>query len=69
VLILSGKIPIAWCVFKESVKVCTPKSPAFADNASFDLSALNVFAHRSRIQLEDFRRVPEGEEALSNRFR
>jgi hypothetical protein len=29
VIVLSGKIPLRGCVFKESVKVCTPKSPPF----------------------------------------
>ena len=30
VAVLSSKVPFRGCVFKESVKVCTPKSPPFS---------------------------------------
>jgi Sigma-70 region 2 len=55
VLILSTKIPITRRISKESVKVCTPKFPSSSNNSALNLSALNVFANRSRIQPEHFR--------------
>ena len=58
VIILSSKIPLTGRVFKESVKVCTPKSPSSADDAPFDLAALDVFAYRPGIQPEHFRCLP-----------
>src|ERR1700730_4946855 len=47
VTILSGKIPFRGCVFKESVKICTPKSPSFSDDFSPDFAAFYVFSYRS----------------------
>jgi len=54
-IIVSSKIPVTGRVRKESVKVCTPESPPSTDNAPFDFSALNVFAHRAGIQSQHFR--------------
>jgi putative cell wall-binding protein len=68
VIILSSEIPVTGRVFKESVKVCTPKSPPPTDDAALNLAALNVFAHRPGIQPEHFRCLPESEKAVSNRF-
>jgi hypothetical protein len=36
---LSGKIPLRGCVFKESVKIRTPKSPPFSDDFALDFAA------------------------------
>jgi hypothetical protein len=47
VIVLSGKIPLRGCVFKESVKVCTPKSPPFSDDFAPDFAAFDVFPHCS----------------------
>jgi hypothetical protein len=69
VIIPSSEIPARWRVFKESVKVCTPKSPTPADKASLDLSASYVFAHCPVAQPQHFRRLTECEKVLSNRFR
>jgi len=43
---LSVKIPFRGCVFKESVKVCTPKSPAFSDDFAPDFAPFHVFPYR-----------------------
>jgi hypothetical protein len=68
VIILSSEIPVTGRIFKESVKVCTPKSPPSANDAPLNLSALNIFAHRPGIQPEHFGCFTEGEKAVSNRF-
>jgi hypothetical protein len=44
VIILSGKIQVTGSICKESVKVCTSKSPPSADDSAFDLSLADVFA-------------------------
>jgi len=66
--VLSSKIPVRWCVFKESVKVCTPESPSSADDAPLDFSATDVFAHRARTQAQHFRRIVERQQTVSDRF-
>jgi hypothetical protein len=50
VKILSSKVPIAGRVCKESVKVCTPKSPPPANNPTFYLASLNILPHSARTQ-------------------
>src|SRR5260370_22119367 len=64
----SSKIPVRWCVFKESVKVCTPESPSSADDAPLDFSSTDVFAHRARTQTQHFRRIVERQQTVSDRF-
>src|ERR1700730_3305711 len=51
---LSVKIPFRGCVFKESVKVCTPKSPAFSDDFAPDFAPFYVFPRRSGTQTKHF---------------
>jgi hypothetical protein len=68
VIIPSNIIPATRRIFKESVKVCTPKSPPSADDSARDLTALNVFTHGAGIQPEHSRRLTEGEKVLSNRL-
>jgi hypothetical protein len=68
VLILSNKVPVTGRFFKESVKVCTPKSPASADDPALDLPSAYILTHRPGIQPEHFRRFAESEKVLSNRF-
>src|SRR5258707_10257321 len=52
--ILSVKIPFTGSAFKESVKVYMPESPSSADDAPFELSTADVFAHCTRIQAQHF---------------
>jgi hypothetical protein len=47
VTVLSGKIPIRGRVFKESVKVCTPKSPPVSDDSARDFATLYIFPYCS----------------------
>jgi hypothetical protein len=42
VAVLSSKIPLRGCIFKESVKVCTPKLPSSTDNTPLYRSLLNI---------------------------
>jgi hypothetical protein len=60
VIILSIKVPIRGRVFKESVKVFTPKSPAFSDDSAPNFAAFHVFPHCSRAQTQNFRRFAQG---------
>ena len=69
VIIPSSKIPVTGRVFKESIKVRTPKSPPSADDPPLNLATSNVFAYGPWIQPEHFRCLAKGEEVLSNRFR
>jgi hypothetical protein len=64
--ILSTKVPVTGCVFKESVKVRTLKSPPPADDTAFNLSAMNVFTHGSRAELQYFRRLANRQQTLSD---
>jgi hypothetical protein len=50
VIILSSEIPVTTRVRKESVKVCTPESPASADDSPLDLATLQVFPNRALAQ-------------------
>ena len=50
VIILSCEVPTSGSVFKESVKVCAPKSPSFSDDSVLDFSAFYVFPHGSSAQ-------------------
>jgi hypothetical protein len=59
VIILSAKIPITGRVLKESVKVCTPKSPPPSNDSSFDFFALDVFAHGTRAKPQNLSGLPE----------
>jgi hypothetical protein len=59
VTILSSKIPVRWRVFKESVKVCTPKSPPSTDDPPFDLATLHVFPHSARAEAQHIRRLAQ----------
>src|SRR5260370_2098417 len=52
--VLSSKIPVRWCVFKESVKVCTPESPSSPDDAPLAFSAPTAFAHPPRTPAQHF---------------
>jgi hypothetical protein len=45
-VIISSEIPVTTRIRKESVKVCTPESPAAADDSRLDLATLNVRTHR-----------------------
>jgi hypothetical protein len=38
VIVLSGKIALRRCIFKKSVKVFTPKSPALSDDSASDFA-------------------------------
>jgi hypothetical protein len=67
VIILSCKVPLRGRVFKESVKVRTPKSPSSTDDTTFDLSAVHIFAHSSRIETQRFRRLTQRQESIPNR--
>ena len=50
VIILSSKIPLRGCIFKESIKVCTPKSPSISDDFAPDFVVFYVFPHCSCAQ-------------------
>src|SRR5437870_11665409 len=63
--VLSSKIPLTGSFFKESVKVCTPESPSSADDSTLDLSALNVFTHRTRTQAQHLCRIVERQQTIS----
>jgi hypothetical protein len=67
VIILSSKTPVTGSVRKESVKVCTPKSPPTTDNAAFDLATLQVFRHSARAEAQDFPCFAQREQTISNR--
>lgn len=69
VVALSREIPVRGCVFKESVKVCTPKSPAFSDDFSSDFASLYVFPHCSCAQTQHFCRLAERKKPLASRGR
>jgi hypothetical protein len=49
VAVLSAKIPRTGRIFIESVKVYTSESRSFANDAPFELSTADVFAHCTRI--------------------
>jgi hypothetical protein len=69
VTILSTKVPSRGCVFKESVKVRTPKSPSFSDDFSPDFAPFYVLPYTSCTQTQHFRCLTDGEKVLSNRLR
>lgn len=69
VAVLSGKVPATGSICKESVKVCTPESPPSADDAPFNLAALDVFPHGARTETPDIRCLAQCEQAVSNRRR
>jgi hypothetical protein len=64
VIVLSGKIPLGGCILKESVKVCTSKSPPFSDDFAPDFAAFYVFSHRSCAQAQHFGCLAEREECF-----
>jgi hypothetical protein len=66
VIILSGEVPLGGRIFKESVKVCTPKSPAISDNFPFDFASLHAFPHCSRAQSQHFRGLPQREQVIAD---
>jgi hypothetical protein len=61
VIILSSKIPVTGRVCKESVKVCTPKSPPSTDYSPFNLAALHIFPHCAHAEAHHIRRFAEGQ--------
>jgi len=66
---LSIKIPLGGCAFKESVKVCTPKSPLFSYDFSPEFAAFYVFPHCSCAQTEEFGGFSNGIESIFARER
>jgi hypothetical protein len=64
VKILSIEIPTTGRVFKESVKVCTPKSPPFSDDFALNFATFYVFPHCSRAQTEKLGGLPNGIESI-----
>jgi hypothetical protein len=50
---LSLKIPVTGRGFKESVKVCAPKSPSPTDDSPLNLAPGHVFAYGAGAQTED----------------
>src|SRR5260370_13562957 len=69
VIILSSEIPVTGRVRKESVKVCTSKSPPSADDSPLDLAAVHVFAYRARAQAQQVRSFAQRQEFFPNRRR
>ena len=62
----SGEVPFTGGVCKESVRVCTPESPASADDSPLDLAALQVFPHRARAETQHVRCFAQREQAISD---
>jgi hypothetical protein len=56
VTILSSKVRVTGRICKEGVKVSTPESPASADDAPFNLAALQVAPHCARAETQHLRR-------------
>src|SRR5271156_4035069 len=69
VTVVSGKVPHRGCVLKESIKICTPKSPPFSDDFSPDFAPFYVLPHSSCAQTQHFRCLTDGEKVLSDRLR
>src|ERR1700735_5592252 len=69
VIVLSSKVPLRGCVFKESVKIRTSKSPPFSDDFSPDFAPLYVFPHRSCAEAKHCCRFAEREKVVSNWLR
>jgi hypothetical protein len=65
VAILSSKISLSGRVFKEGVKVFTPKFPPSADNPSLDLPTLQVLSHSAGAKAQHARRFAKREKAVS----
>jgi hypothetical protein len=63
------KVPGTRSVCKESVKVCTPKSPPTTDNAALDLSTPDIFPHRAGAEAQHVGCFPECEQSVTNRKR
>jgi hypothetical protein len=57
VTIVSWKVPLTGCIFKESVKICTPKSPPFSYDFAPDFTTFYVFPHCSIAQPQHFGRL------------
>src|SRR5690242_12548972 len=64
VIIFSRKIPIARSLFKESVKVCTPKSPPSANDSAHELAFMHILPHCARMQAQHFRSFFERQQML-----
>ena len=64
VAVPSTKISLRGRVFKESVKVCTPKSPSFSYDFAPDFATFYVLPHRFGAQTQDFRRFAEREKPV-----
>jgi hypothetical protein len=69
VIILSSQIPVTTRVFKESVKVCTPESPASADDSPLDLATQDVFPYRACAEAQYLSRFAQCEQVISDRWR
>jgi hypothetical protein len=67
VVVLSRKVPVRGCIFKERVKVCTLKSPTFSDDFASDFAAFYVFPDGSCAETQHFCSLEQGEQAISNR--
>jgi hypothetical protein len=67
VTVLSSKIPLRGRICKESVKVCTSKSPPSTDNAPLDLFSAYVTAQRARAEAQHIRCLAQREQSVSNR--
>jgi hypothetical protein len=65
VIALSFKIPFGRCIFKESVKVCTPKSPSFSDDFALYFASFYVLPHCSCAQAQHFRSFVDRQESLT----
>src|SRR5262249_3166899 len=67
VVSLSRKIPVRWCVLKESLKVCTSKSPSFSDDFAADFATFDVFPYCSGAEAQHLSGFAQRQQAVRNR--
>jgi len=60
------KIPLAGCIFKESVKVRAAKSPPTTDDASLKLAPSYIGTNGSGIHTQNIGRLSQREKPISN---
>jgi hypothetical protein len=68
VITLSSEIPVTTRVRKESVKVCTPDSPASTDDSRLDLATPDVFPHGACAEVQYLSRFAQCEQVISDRW-
>jgi hypothetical protein len=67
VSIFSLKVPLAWRVLIEGIKVLPSEAPSPADELAFKLPTADILPHSTRVKAENFGRFPNCQKVLSDR--